>query len=53
LEDWRKGPMGLAAAQQAFTRSNASDTALPPLPEVSFAVDMISTLKQLESSNIK
>jgi len=33
LEDWRKGPMGLAAAQQAFTRSNASDTALPPLPE--------------------
>lgn len=34
LEAWRKGPMGLAAAQQAFIKSNAQNPhATPTLPE--------------------
>jgi len=35
LEEWRKGPMGLASAQQGYLRSNANNPAamIPPLPE--------------------
>ena len=34
LKEWRSGPMGLAAAQQAYMRSNAHNPhAVPPLPE--------------------
>jgi len=32
LEEWRSGPMGLAAAQQGFLR-NANNGMTPPLPE--------------------
>lgn len=32
LEEWRSGPMGLAAAQQAYIRSNGQYN-VPPLPE--------------------
>lgn len=31
LEEWRSGPMGLAAAQQAYIRANPNQ--VPPLPE--------------------
>jgi U1 small nuclear ribonucleoprotein C len=34
LTDWRKGPMGLASAQQSFLRARgAEDPAVPPLPD--------------------
>lgn len=34
VEDWRRGPMGLASAQQAFLRARgADDPAVPPLPD--------------------
>lgn len=34
LEEWRSGPMGLAAAQQAYIRTNANNpNAIPPLPQ--------------------
>lgn len=36
LDEWRSGPYGLAAAQQAFVKStgaSADDANLPPLPE--------------------
>jgi len=34
VQDWRRGEMGLAAAQQSFLRAKgASDPAVPPLPD--------------------
>jgi hypothetical protein len=34
LEEWRSGPMGLAAAQQGFLKSRPpDDPSIPPLPE--------------------
>ena len=34
VPDWRKGPMGLASAQQAFLQARgADDPMVPPLPE--------------------
>lgn len=34
VPDWRKGPMGLASAQQAFVRARGKDDpAVPPLPD--------------------
>lgn len=34
LKEWRSGPMGLAAAQQAYMRANSQNPhAVPPLPE--------------------
>jgi len=34
VPDWRRGPMGLASAQQAFLRARGSnDPAVPPLPD--------------------
>ena len=34
LKEWRSGPMGLAAAQQAYMRSNSQNPhAVPPLPD--------------------
>jgi U1 small nuclear ribonucleoprotein C len=33
LEDWRKGPMGLASAQQAYVKARGNvDPMIPPLP---------------------
>ena len=34
VEDWRKGPMGLASAQQAYIRARgAEDPMVTPLPD--------------------
>jgi hypothetical protein len=34
IEDWRKGPMGLASAQQAFVHAKGrNDPMIPPLPD--------------------
>lgn len=34
IDEWRKGPMGLASAQQAYIRARGvTDPAVPPLPD--------------------